>query len=319
MHDEPQYKNAIGVDFVSFSRQCAFMSNDLLDIGLRLRAFRLGRGISPEELAARIGISRAALYRSEKGDITKIETLSRISEVLGVSLPSLLGVGVEYVDSALAFFERMRQIEEQSHQIVVLFGPISFLLTSPDYDTVLREVLIEALPDGGDRGAEVEAIDRLMAILAERKRQYAVRKPNIVSLVSAAELDHFLHNGLIGRLDLPKQVVDSRRQKALQEARRIHALLREQPIGIQIGIVRETVPSTTFQIFRQADRSLLAISPFRLGEQPNVQVGVAMITSAPEAMALHERIADDLWRRSLKGAEAAQFLNQRIAAHEAGL
>lgn len=293
------------------------MSNELLDIGLRLRAFRLGRGVSPEELASRIGISRAALYRSEKGHITKIETLSRISEVLGVSLPSLLGVGVEYVASALAFFERMRQIEQQSHQIVVLFGPISFLLTSPTYDLVLREVLIEALPEGENRDVEVEAIDRLMAVLAERKQQYAARRPNIVSLVSSAELDRFLHNGLIGRLDLPSDVVDSRREMALEEARRIHTLLQDQPIGIQIGIVRETVPSTTFQIFRQLDRSILAISPYRLGEQPNVQVGVAMITSAPEAMSLHEHIADDLWRRSLKGEEAARFLRQRIKSHEA--
>lgn len=293
------------------------MSNDLLDIGLRLRAFRLGRGIAPEELASHIGISRAALYRSEKGHITKIETLSRISEILGVSLPTLLGVGVEYVDSALAFFERMRQIEERSHQIVVLFGPISYLLTSPDYDAVLRDVLIEALPDETDKSAEVQSIDRLMAVLAERKQHYADRKPAIVSLVSAAELDRFLRNGLIGRLDLPKNVIEERRRMALQEARRIHSMLQDQPIGIQIGIVRETVPSTTFQIFRQEDRSILAISPFRLGEQPNVQVGVAMITSAPEAMTLHENIADDLWRRSIKGQEAAGFLDQRIAAFEA--
>ena len=61
----------------------------------------------------------------------------------------------------------------------------------------------------------------------------------------------------------------------------------------------------------------MAISPYRLGEQPNVQVGVAMITSAPEAMSLHEHIADDLWRRSLKGEEAARFLRQRIKSHEA--
>jgi hypothetical protein len=30
----------------------------------------------------------------------------------------------------------------------------------------------------------------------------------------------------------------------------------------------------------------LALSPFRLGEEPNIRVGVAMITSAPEALAL---------------------------------
>jgi hypothetical protein len=33
-----------------------------------------------------------------------------------------------------------------------------------------------------------------------------------------------------------------------------------------------------------------------------------MITSAPEALALHERMAKDLWGRALKGAAAVQFI-----------
>ena len=31
------------------------------------------------------------------------------------------------------------------------------------------------------------------------------------------------------------------------------------------------------------------------------RVGVAMITSAPEALALHERMSQELWQRALKG------------------
>jgi hypothetical protein len=89
-------------------------------------------------------------------------------------------------------------------------------------------------------------------------------------------------------------------------------MLREQPMGIQIGIVREPVPATSFQIFRQADRTVLAISPFRLGEQPNIRLGVALITSAPEAMTLHEDIAARLWQQSLKGSEAASYLEAMI-------
>jgi hypothetical protein len=50
------------------------------------------------------------------------------------------------------------------------------------------------------------------------------------------------------------------------------------------------------------------MSPFRLGEEPNIQVGVAMITSAPEALALHEKTLDDVWRRALKGTAAAAHL-----------
>ena len=38
-------------------------------------------------------------------------------------MPTLLGVGVEYVASAVSYFERMRQIEETSEHIIVLAGP----------------------------------------------------------------------------------------------------------------------------------------------------------------------------------------------------
>src|ERR1700719_1646798 len=96
------------------------------DIGNRLKAFRLGSGLSADEIASRLGISRTALYRFEKGELAKIETLEKLAELLGVSVPTLLGVGVEYIASAVAYFERMRQIEETSEHIIVLAGPISY-------------------------------------------------------------------------------------------------------------------------------------------------------------------------------------------------
>ena len=52
------------------------------DIGNRLKAFRLGSGLSAEEVARRIGISRTALYRFEKGEVVKIETLQKLAELL---------------------------------------------------------------------------------------------------------------------------------------------------------------------------------------------------------------------------------------------
>ena len=106
------------------------------DIGNRLRAFRLGSGLSADEIARRLEISRAALYRFEKGELAKIETLGRLSELLGVSVPTLLGVGVEYIASAVAYFERLRQNEETAEQIIVLAGPISYLLSSARFDDI---------------------------------------------------------------------------------------------------------------------------------------------------------------------------------------
>src|SRR5215472_6586320 len=72
------------------------------DIGNRLKAFRLGSGLSAEEIAAKLGISRTALYRFEKGELAKIETLEKLAELLKVSVPTLLGVGVEYIASAVS-------------------------------------------------------------------------------------------------------------------------------------------------------------------------------------------------------------------------
>ena len=103
----------------------------------------------------------------------------------------------------------------------------------------------------------------------------------IASLVSSADIERFLLHGLVGRHDLLPETIARRRREALTETRAIRDLLRDPPIGVQVGIVRETIPATSFQIFRQPDRAVLAISPFRLGEQPNVRVGAALITSAP--------------------------------------
>ena len=152
-----------------------------------------------------------------------------------------------------------------------------------------------------------------MAVLRQRKETYRRRQPGIVNLISAAEMQHFLRNGLVGRLDLPEKVRRERRALARAEAEHFVALMEDEPIGVQIGIVPDTLPHASFQIFRQPDRQVLALSPFRLGEEPNIRVGVAMITSAPEALALHEKMAKDLWRRALKGAAAVGLMREMMA------
>lgn len=285
------------------------------DIGARLRAHRLGQGLTPDALADKLGISRAALYRAEKGEIRKIEMLTSIAGELKVSLPSLLGVGVEYVSSATAFFERMRQLEDQCQQIIGLFSPVSYLLTSDEYDGALATVLRESTPSGRDQDAPESQIAALLAILRARKETFRRKRPLIVSLIASADLERFLLHGLVGRYDLPSEVIAQRRRMARREAEHILTTLREQPIGVQIGIVREPVPATSFQIFRQTTRSMLAISPFRLGEQPNVRLGVALITSAEEAMSLHEDIAARLWRESVKGDDAVALLQGMIGKY----
>jgi transcriptional regulator with XRE-family HTH domain len=286
------------------------------DIGNRLKAFRLGSGLSAEEVARRIGISRTALYRFEKGEVVKIETLQKLAELLQVSLPTLLGVGVEYIASALTYFERMRQIEETAEHIIVLAGPLSYLLASDDFNAVLGELLKESIPESEDnmRLAEAE-VDAIMAVLKQRKDTYRRRQPTIVNLIAATEISRFLINGMVGRLDMPDKMRRERRNLARAEVEHFAHIIEQEPIGVQIGIVPETLPHTGFQIFRQPDRQLLSLSPFRLGEEPNIRTGVAMITSAPEALSLHRRAAEGMWRRALKGATAADYLRGLIARH----
>jgi len=280
------------------------------DIGNRLKAFRLGSGLSADEIATRLGISRTALYRFEKGELAKIETLEKLAELLSVSVPTLLGVGVEYVASAVSYFERMRQIEESSQHIIVLAGP---MLASDAFDQALGDILRESIPDGlPGRKRALDQVDELTAVLRQRKDNYRRRQPGIVNLISAIEMEHFLGNGLVGRLGLPDKVRRERRAMARAEAEHFIALLEDEPIGVQIGIVPDTLPHASFQLFRQPDRQVLALSPFRLGEQPNIRVGVAMITSAPEALALHEKMAKELWQRSLKNAAAVRLMRALI-------
>ncbi len=283
------------------------------DIGNRLKAFRLGSGLSAEEIAQKLGISRTALYRFEKGELAKIETLESLAELLEVSVPTLLGVGVEYVASAVSYFERMRQIEETAEHIIVLAGPISYVLASPAFDEALGEVLRESVPAAvSSRERALAQIDELMEVLRQRKETYLRRRPAIVNLIAASEMERFMRNGLVGRLDLPDKVRQQRRAVARAEAEHFTALMENEPIGVQIGIVLDTLPHTSFQVFRQPDRRILALSPFRLGEEPNIRVGVAMITSAPEALALHEKMARELWASALKGPAAVRFMRDMM-------
>ncbi len=283
------------------------------EIGQRLKAFRLGSGLSTDEIAEKTGISRTALYRIEKGEIAKIETLEKLSELLDVSLPTLLGVGMEYISSAVSYFERVRQLEESAQQIVILAGPISFLLGSDEFENVLARLFPESIPpDLPTRDKMLADVDKILQILHERKQNYKRRRPHIVNLISATQIERFLNHGFIGRARLDEKTRAERHAMAKHELEHLISVVEEQSFHVQIGLVTDNLPGSGFMIFREEDRSTLSITPFRLGENTNIRVGVAMVTSAPEAVALHEKVVHEAWRTALKDQEAAAFLKDLL-------
>ena len=285
------------------------------EIGKRLRAYRLGQGLTAEEIAERLGISRAAVYRIEGGEVVKIETLERLAAVLETTLASLLGAGVEYYSNPVSYFERMRQVEELSDQVIAHFPPLSYLLTSDDYPRYLKKTLVEALPSYIDDHEKVERdIDAIISILDDRKNARKRRGLSIVNFVNLPEIERSLKLGIVGRFNLPADEVQIRRRAARAEIEHLIHLIESEPMGIQIGVIEETLPNITFQLFRTAERTVLGLSPYRLGgELPNIRIGVATFTADEQPVRLYEQFANDLWARAHKGPKAAALLRAVVA------
>lgn len=283
------------------------------EIGERLKAYRLGRGLLAEDVAERLGISRAAVYRIEGGGVVKIETLERLAVLLETTVASLLGAGVEYYSSPVSYFERMRQVEEQADQVVAHFPPLSYLLTSDSYSAHLRQTLVESLPPHVEGGEAIDEIDAIIAILDDRKMARRRRRLSVVNFVNLLEIERWLKLGVVGRFDLPAAELGRRRLAARVEVEHLIGLIESEPMGVQIGLIEEALPNITFQLFRMAEKTLLGLSPFRLGgELPNIRSGIAMLTADEQPVRLYEAIADDLWRRALKGSEAAAMLRAAL-------
>jgi hypothetical protein len=136
------------------------------------------------------------------------------------------------------------------------------------------------------------------------------------------EIERWLKLGLVGRFDLPANEIIERRLAARAEIEHLIKLIEQEPMGIQIGLIEEPLPNITFQLFRTSERTLLGLSPFRLGgELPNIRTGVAMLTADEEPVRLYEKLVERLWRRAHKGREAAQQLRmilERSAMKSAG-
>jgi len=285
------------------------------EIGQQLRAYRLESGLRAEEIAARLGVSRAALYRYEKGEVIKLDTVQRLAELLKVSPLSLLGIGVEYYSRSVGYFERIRQIEESADQVLQAYGAGFYLTTSEAFDAAMVDGLNEAasLP-GTDSATFRTNADQVLGILAARKRIYAQRRPGIIAILSPASIQSFLTLGLLGSLKLSEALRVRCRRVAAAEVQNIAALMETEPMGLQFGLLASSEAPSGFSIFRSRDRATLATNPFQADSLPSAQTGVAMVTGADEAIAAHQRVAEAMWRDAIKGPAAAVRLREMLAS-----
>jgi transcriptional regulator with XRE-family HTH domain len=290
------------------------------EIGQQLRAYRMETGLRAEEIAARLGVSRAALYRYEKGEVIKLDTIQRLAELLKISPLSLLGIGVEYYNRPAGYFERVRQIEETADQILLVHQPICYLTTSPAYDSALSDAFTEiAEAAGAERTALRAAADQLLGILAGRKKTYQTRRPGIIAMVSISSVTRLLEAGVASALPLSERMRRLCRDVAVTEVENMATLMETEPMGLQFGLLQSGEPSSTFEIFRTRDRASLAVNPFPPDTAPNGQPGVAMVTSADDAVGAHQRVAEANWRDVLKGSAAAARLRELITKSRATL
>ena len=290
------------------------MSMRFTEIGQQLRAYRLESGLRAEEIAARLGVSRAALYRYEKGEVIKLDTIKRLAELLKISPLSLLGIGVEYYNRPIGYFERIRQIEETADQVLQLYGPVCYLTTSDAYDSALGEAFEEAADQASvERTSMRSMAEQVMGILAARKRMYAMRRPGIIAMVSLSSVQRLLETGVASGISVTERVRRMCRDVAVTEVENMAALMETEPMGLQFGLLTGAEPSSAFNILRARDRVSLAINPFRSDAHPSSHTGVAMITGADEAIAAHQRVAETSWRDALKGPAGAARLRQLVA------
>ena len=284
------------------------MSMRFTEIGQQLRAYRLESGLRAEEIAACLGVSRGALYRYEKGEVIKLDTIKRLAELLKISPLSLLGIGVEYYNRPIGYFERVRQIEETADQILQMFGAISYLTTSDAYDAALAEAFDEAADQaGGERLAMRSMAEQVLGILTARKRMYASRRPGIICMVSISSVQRLLETGIADGIAVSERVRRICRDVAVTEIENMATLMEAEPMGLQFGLLTNAEPSSAFKILRARDRVSLAINPFRPDTHPSAQT-----TGADEAIAAHQRVAEASWREAIKGPAGAARLRQLV-------
>jgi hypothetical protein len=161
--------------------------------------------------------------------------------------------------------------------------------------------------------AEMKKYAVILSILKDRKTQFYQSVPKVINLISLRNIERFLHLGLVGDLTISPGKKSERMLLARKEIYHLIELLEQQSYAPTIAITQQAIPSIAFQIFYQSETPIsLAISPFRLGELPNVTTGIASITSSPDAIKRYRSLFDKLWQNSAKEQQAIDLLKATL-------
>ena len=264
-------------------------------------------GIRParEEIAARLGVSRAALYRYEKGEVIKLDTIQRLAELLKISPLSLLGIGVEYYNRPIGYFERIRQIEETSEQMLQVVGPLCYLTTSDVYERRSRR-----------RSTRRRTRRQRPGAAAGDDRAGARHSDCTQEDVCAAPPDHHRDHlrrrgravagqGVAGSLPVSDRLRRICRQVAATEIENIASIMDTEPMGLQFGLAGRSRAELRVQGAARPRSREPRDQPVPDRHAPERPDRRRHDNASDEAIAAHQRVAEANWRESIKGPTAA--------------
>jgi len=135
-----------------------------MDIGKRMKERRKQLKMTADEIADKLGVSRATIYRYEKGDIEKfpIESLEPLAEALQTTSEYLMGW--EFERDILPIYKELNpqrqikvyhfaeaQLHEQNNKVVPLVGSTAANPTVLDYADQINDVSINIeVPNSAD-------------------------------------------------------------------------------------------------------------------------------------------------------------------------
>ena len=283
------------------------------DIGEKLRAFRLQSGLRAEEIAARLGVSRAALYRYEKGDVVKIETVKRMAELLNISSSSLLGAEYEYYTHNFAFQRIFEGLLNDADSVIFVGNAVCPLLLSRGSVAFINKHIIAgdqpAMYDGGNLRSQV----RRPAGALQGMLRAAGSLKSVTFICDRYSIEFFLTFGINANTYLDADMREDARSAAKNEMIHLANIAKDTPMGTQIGVLASGRLSMPFCVIESRDVIRVCIAPFPLDTVREATLGVATVTSAEKAVRVHREIAETAWSNSLKGHDAACFIDQMIS------